>query len=67
MPGFDRTGPRGMGPLTGRRLGRCVAPAPDVQSEEQTERQVVYGLGRGGIPRGGGRGFGRGWIQRRFP
>ncbi len=23
MPGFDGTGPRGLGPLTGRGLGRC--------------------------------------------
>ncbi len=24
MPGFDRTGPIGAGPGTGRRLGRCL-------------------------------------------
>ena len=23
MPGFDRTGPRGMGPMTGRGMGFC--------------------------------------------
>lgn len=23
MPGFDRTGPRGMGPMTGRGMGYC--------------------------------------------
>lgn len=23
MPGFDGTGPRGQGPMTGRGLGRC--------------------------------------------
>ncbi len=24
MPGFNRTGPMGQGPMTGRRLGRCT-------------------------------------------
>jgi len=24
MPRFDKTGPRGMGPLTGRGRGRCI-------------------------------------------
>ncbi|MCQ1538655.1 hypothetical protein FTO68_06610 [Methanocalculus taiwanensis] len=66
MPGFDRTGPRGMGPLTGRRLGRCVAMEPDVQDAVQTERQMLIGRGRGGVARGGVRGFGRRWTQRRF-
>ena len=23
MPGIDRTGPAGQGPMTGRRMGRC--------------------------------------------
>jgi hypothetical protein len=26
MPGFDGTGPRGMGPMTGRGRGYCVIP-----------------------------------------
>jgi len=26
MPGFDGTGPRGMGPLTGRGMGFCAVP-----------------------------------------
>jgi len=26
MPGFDGTGPRGTGPMTGRGLGNCVVP-----------------------------------------
>ena len=26
MPGFDETGPRGLGPMTGRGLGYCVVP-----------------------------------------
>ena len=26
MPGFDGTGPRGMGPFTGRGMGYCAVP-----------------------------------------
>lgn len=26
MPGFDGTGPRGQGPMTGRGMGYCVMP-----------------------------------------
>ncbi|MDO8841101.1 DUF5320 domain-containing protein [Methanocalculus sp.] len=65
MPGFDRTGPRGKGPMTGRRTGRCVTPAADAQGAVQNELPNL-GLGRGGLPRGGGRGLGRAWVQRRF-
>ncbi len=57
MPGFDGSGPRGQGPRTGRGFGPCppgAAPAGAVGPEG-----VVYGIGRGGLPRGGGRG--RGW------
>jgi hypothetical protein len=63
MPGSDGTGPRGQGPRTGGGWGRCV-PLPD-------EPDVVRGVGRGGLPWGGGRGrcwggggerfVGRGW------
>lgn len=65
MPGFDRTGPRGKGPMTGRQMGRCVTQAADTQGEVQNE-MPIFGLGRGGLSRGGGRGFGRAWVQRRF-
>ena len=81
MPGFNRTGPQGAGPMTGRGMGLCqtpqVPPNANVpaQTTEQTTQQtpppqaaqippagVVYGLGRGGLPRGCGmgRGFGGG-------
>lgn len=59
MPGFDRTGPQGQGEMTGRRRGRCrdTQPTQIEKSSEQTaqNKEVVHGLGRGGIPRGGGR------------
>ena len=49
MPAFDRTGPQGQGPMTGRGLGQCG-----------TGRGMGVGFGRG---RGYGRGLGRyfGW------
>ncbi|NLZ30745.1 MAG: DUF5320 domain-containing protein [Methanomicrobiales archaeon] len=53
MPGFDGTGPLGRGPLTGRRRGRCVLPGTPAEGTAP----VLRGLGRGGIPRGCGRGF----------
>ena len=59
MPGFDGTGPRGFGPMTGWRRGNCVGPGGFLSARG--------GLGRFGS--GGGRGWrnrnwapeGRGW------
>ena len=48
MPGFDGTGPRGQGPMTGGGRGYCAVPVGG------SGRQP----GRGGF---GGRGGGRGW------
>ena len=45
MPGFDRTGPMGDGPMTGRARGYCRTGGAD----------GTFGPGR----RGGGGGFGR--------
>lgn len=66
MPGFDRTGPQGQGPQTGRGQGPCN---PDAQPQE-TDMPVFgrgLGLGRGwrAIGRGLGRAFRRGWGRRR--
>lgn len=58
MPGYDRTGPRGDGHMTGRGMGYCRPGAQ--QPEPSVAGQPVFGLGRGGLPRGGGRGFGFG-------
>ncbi|MCF8228376.1 MAG: DUF5320 domain-containing protein [Bacteroidales bacterium] len=53
MPGRDRTGPQGMGPMTGWRMGDCAGES-DVDPG-----YGGYGFGRG---RGfGGRGRGRGF------
>jgi hypothetical protein len=54
MPGGDRTGPRGMGPMTGRGAGYCAGYA--------TPGYANPGFGRGyGMGRGSGGGGGRGW------
>lgn len=58
MPGFDGTGPGGQGPATGWGRGVCdPEPGP----------RTAFGVGRGGMPRGGGRGrcFGGGRSQGR--
>jgi hypothetical protein len=55
MPRGDRTGPAGMGPMTGRAAGFCAGYAmPGFMNP-------VHGRGYGmGYGRGGGGGFGRG-------
>ncbi len=49
MPGGDRTGPRGEGPMTGRGMGYCVEGSA-------TPMRGSFGMGRGF---GRGRGFAR--------
>ncbi len=59
MPGFDRTGPVGEGPRTGRGLGRCNNTKTPASSEDGRGRPVRldYGPAAGrGLRRGGGRG-----------
>jgi len=66
MPGFDGTGPMGLGPRTGGGFGFC--PPGGGPTPAGYAPGVVYGVGRGGIPWGGGRGRafggGRGWWWR---
>ncbi len=50
MPGFDRTGPNGQGPITGRGMGCC-------QAIDQTGRMPVGRRGGCGFARRGGRGL----------
>jgi len=53
MPGGDRTGPAGMGPMTGRAAGFCAGyPVPGYMNP-------VGGQGYGGWGRGRGGGWGR--------
>ena len=53
MPGFDRTGPMGEGPMTGGARGRC-------NPRGLFNTLGGFGLGRG-ARRGYGQGFGRGY------
>jgi hypothetical protein len=55
MPGGDRTGPLGLGPMTGRRAGLC-AGYPVAGYLNPVFGRGWFGVGRGGFPRGGGRG-----------
>ena len=58
MPGGDRTGPEGRGPMTGRALGYCAGyNSPGFT--RGIPRGRGFGFGRG-FGRGWGRGFGRG-------
>lgn len=62
MPGFNGTGPMGMGPRTGGGFGYCppvAGPAAPIGGG------FNFGVGRGGYPRGGGRG--RAWGGGRGP
>ena len=45
MPGFDRTGPEGRGPMTGRGAGYCAGN----ETPRFTNRGPGYGRGRGRI------------------
>ena len=57
MPGGDRTGPRGLGSMTGRGLGYCVG-----YNNPGYTRGIGSGYGRGmGWGAGRGRGYGRGY------
>lgn len=64
MPGFDGTGPRGLGSRTGWGLGFC----PPGTGSGRPYGWFGRGVGRGGFPWGGGRGRawggGRGWGWR---
>ena len=62
MPGRDKTGPFGQGPMTGRGAGNCATV--DVSQPVNAGYQRGFGCGWG-IGRGPGRGrnFGRGGGQ----
>lgn len=56
MPRFDGRGPLGKGAMSGKGMGRCT-----VDDNKPTlvagNAGPVYGRGRGGLPRGNGRGM----------
>lgn len=55
MPGFNGSGPRGQGPMTGRGMGACAAPEGTFSPQG---RGMGLGMGRRGINGGGCRCFG---------
>ena len=62
MPAGDGTGPRGMGPMTGRRAGYCAGYDAPGYANPVPGRGFGMGRGRGRAWGGGwGRGRGRGW------
>ncbi len=64
MPGGDRTGPTGMGPMSGRGAGYCAGYPVPGYANPVPKRGFAFGRGRGfGYGRGLGLGFrgGRGW------
>ncbi|MDP8254391.1 MAG: DUF5320 domain-containing protein [Candidatus Alcyoniella australis] len=60
MPGGDRTGPNGMGSMTGRGAGFCADNSAPGYASPMPGRGYGRGAGRGGgmgYGRGAGRGF----------
>ena len=67
MPGGDRTGPAGFGPMTGRAAGYCAGYSePGYLNPILGRGYGFWGRGRGGFGRGFGRGFRRG-FGRAYP
>lgn len=54
MPRFDKTGPEGKGPMTGRGMGKCDTSVEVPKNEKKKERETTIGRGRGGQGRGMG-------------
>jgi hypothetical protein len=61
MPGGDRTGPAGMGPMTGRAAGYCAGYGVPGYMNPTAAWGAGAGFGRGSWGRGGGRGR-RNWF-----
>jgi len=67
MPGGDRTGPMGMGSMTGRAAGYCAGyPVPGFMNPMGGRGFGGGGWGRGFGGGGWGRGGGRGWRHRYY-
>ena len=67
MPGGDRTGPLGLGPMTGRRAGYCAGyPVPGFMNPFMGYPGYDLGFGHG-FGRGLGRGMRRGLGYRYMP
>lgn len=60
MPGFDGTGPMGMGPMTGGGRGYCAMPVSGMRAPFAGGRRASFG-------RGGGRGWRRQYFATGMP
>ena len=60
MPGIDRTGPAGQGPMTGRRMGACAGDYSGNARYFNTGRGFGRGF-RNGFSRNAGMGLGFGY------
>lgn len=58
MPGFDKTGPLGNGPMTGRRMGRCTNYGMGPKKTDNTGTDQPDAGAQANLP-GRGLGFGR--------
>jgi len=72
MPRGDGTGPRGLGPMTGRAAGYCAGySVPGYMNPYEGRSGLGFGYGRGygrGFGRGMGGGYGRGfWPAYPYP
>ena len=65
MPGGDRTGPRGLGPMTGRAAGYCAGYSVPGYMNPVPGRGFAGG-GGGWAAYGRGRGGGRGWRNQYY-
>ena len=68
MPRGDGTGPRGLGPMTGRAAGYCAGfPVAGFMNSYVGRPGLGFGYGRG-FGRGMGRGYGRAyWPANYYP
>jgi len=65
MPGFNQTGPAGMGPMTGRGRGRCTTSRPAYGSGVSENAGLGRNMGLGRGFRGGFSSDMRGYRRRR--
>ena len=56
MPGFDRSGPEGQGPVTGKRRGMCQRTDYSAFTDVDRGRGRGRGMGQYAVSQGAGRG-----------
>ena len=68
MPGLNRKGPEGQGPMTGRKMGRCTNFGAAIKEKDFNANPDIVDMEGGGYGRrernGGGAGRGKGYGNR---